>query len=377
MQGFGTRAIRAGLPRDTTTGAMVESICLSTTFAQDHAGVPVGPYVYGRSSNPNRESFEKAVAELESAKYALAFSSGMTATAAVLQGLGTDSRVVAMGSLYGGTHRYLTHLAPAFGVKVSFNLGKKISIVWIETPSNPTLSLVDIRAVADAAHAEGCILVVDNTLLSPYFQNPLSFGADIVLHSVTKYINGHTDVLMGVVALNCRDTKKTLSFIQNAAGSVPSPFDCWLAHRGLKTLHLHAPAAARSALAIANLLEESPLVLSVNYPGLDSHLQRAIAVKQHRDGLGGAMVSFRIRGGPDAAAKFCENSKLFTLAESLGGLESLCEIPAVMTHSAMPINTREAGGIHDDMIRLSVGLEDTDDLVNDILETLEVTASRS
>lgn len=182
---------------------------------------------------------------------------------------------------------------------------------------------------------------------------------------------------MGVVALNCRDTKKTLSFIQNAAGSVPSPFDCWLAHRGLKTLHLHAPAAARSALAIANLLEESPLVLSVNYPGLDSHLQRAIAVKQHRDGLGGAMVSFRIRGGPDAAAKFCENSKLFTLAESLGGLESLCEIPAVMTHSAMPINTREAGGIHDDMIRLSVGLEDTDDLVNDILETLEVTASRS
>lgn len=177
---------------------------------------------------------------------------------------------------------------------------------------------------------------------------------------------------MGVIASNCPETKKTLSFIQNAAGSVPGPFDCWLAHRGLKTLHLRAPAASRSALAIAKVLAASPLVLRVNYPGLDDHPDRAIALEQHRDGLGGGMISFRIRGGPDAAAKFCEGSKLFTLAESLGGLESLCEIPAAMTHGAMPKQVREKGGIYDDLIRLSVGVEDTDDLVQDILETLEV-----
>ncbi|KAJ5358066.1 hypothetical protein N7541_005224 [Penicillium brevicompactum] len=385
MAGFGTRAIRSGLPRDVGTGALVEPIFLATTFAQDRVGSPVGSYVYSRSANPNRESFEISVAEMECAKYALAFSSGMAATAAVLQGFATDSHIVAMGSLYGGTHRYLTHLAPAFGVKVSFvndihtelspligESKEKVTIVWVESPSNPTLSLVDIKAVTDTAHARGCLVVVDNTFLSPYFQNPLAHGADIVLHSVTKYINGHSDVLMGVVALNCLEAKRTLSFIQNAAGSVPSPFDCWLAHRGLKTLHLRAPAAARNAFAIAKALTLSSLVLSVNYPGLDNHPDRRIALKQHRGGLGGGMISFRIRGGRDAAAKFCEASKLFTLAESLGGLESLCEIPAVMTHNAMPREMRENGGIYDDLIRLSVGVEDTDDLVQDVLEALEV-----
>lgn len=181
---------------------------------------------------------------------------------------------------------------------------------------------------------------------------------------------------MGVVALNCPEIKRTLSFIQNAAGSVPGPFDCWLAHRGLKTLHLRAPAASHSALAIAKALAASPLVLSVNYPGLENHPERAIALKQHRNGLGGGMVSFRIRGGRDAATKFCEGSKLFTLAESLGGLESLCEIPATMTHAAMPQHVREKGGIHDDLIRLSVGVEDTEDLLQDVLETLNVAAHK-
>ncbi|OJJ46449.1 hypothetical protein ASPZODRAFT_159364 [Penicilliopsis zonata CBS 506.65] len=388
MEGFGTQAVRSGLPRDAGTGALVEPIFLATTFAQQHVGSPTGSYIYSRSANPNRESFEKAIAALESAEYAIAFSSGMAATAAVLQGLASNSSIVAMGSLYGGTHRYLMHLAPAFGVKVSFvndihtELGpllsqgsdEKVTVVWIESPSNPTLSLVDIKSVADMAHAGGAHVVVDNTFLSPYFQNPLKHGADIVLHSVTKYINGHSDVLMGVIALSCPEIRKTLSFIQNAAGSVPSPFDCWLAHRGLKTLHLRAPAASRNALAIAKSLDTSPLVLSVNYPGLDEHPQRRIALLQHRDGLGGGMVSFRIRGGRDAAAKFCESSKLFTLAESLGGLESLCEIPAAMTHNAMPKEAREAAGIYDDLIRLSVGVEDTDDLVRDVLETLKVTA---
>ncbi|KAJ5521903.1 hypothetical protein N7527_006018 [Penicillium freii] len=363
MEGFGTRAIRSGLPRDAGTGALVEPVFLATTFAQHHVGSPTGSYIYGRSANPNRESFEKAIAELESAEYAVAFSSGMAATAAVLQGLAANSHVVAMGSLYGGTHRYLMHLAPAFGIKVSFvddihtELGplisefkEKVAVVWIESPSNPTLSLVDIKAVADIAHTGAAHVVVDNTFLSPYFQNSLKHGADIVLHSVTKYINGHSDVLMDVIASNCPEIKKTLSFIKNATGSVPGPFDCWLAHRGLKTLHLRAPAASRSALAIAKVLAASPLVLRVNYPGLDNYPDRAIALKQHRDGLGGGMISFRIRGGPDAATKFCEGSKLFTLAESLGGLESLCKIPAAMTHGAMPQHVREKGGIYDDLI---------------------------
>ncbi|KAJ5415664.1 hypothetical protein N7465_004359 [Penicillium sp. CMV-2018d] len=341
MGGFGTRAIRSGLPRDAGTGALVEPIFLATTFAQHHVGSPTGSYIYGRSANPNRESFEKAIAELESAEYALAFSSGMAATAAVLQGLAANSHVVAMGSLYGGTHRYLMHLAPAFGITVSFvddihtELGplisefkEKVAVVWIESPSNPTLSLVDIKAVADIAHAGAAHVVVDNTFLSPYFQNPLKHGADIVLHSVTKYINGHSDVLMAFLV----DLTVGLLIAE-------------------KTLHLRAPAASRSALAIAKVLAASPLVLGVNYPGLDDHPDRAIALKQHWDGLGGGIISFRIRGGPDAAAKFCEGSKLFTLAESLGGLESLCEIPGAMTHGAMPKQVREKGGIYDDLIR--------------------------
>lgn len=257
----------------------------------------MGAYIYSRSANPNRESFEISVAEMESAKYALSSSSGMAATAAVLQCFATSSHIITMGSLYGGTHRYLTHLAPAFGVKVSFvndietELGRvmseseqEVTIVWVESPSNPTLSLVDIQAVADTAHAQGARVVVDHTFLSPYFQNPLVHGADFVLHSVTKYINGHCktqyprhfqrsmsekyqDVLMGAVAFNCPEARRALSFIQNAAGSIPSSFDCWLAHRGLKTLHLRAPAAARIALAIAEVLSASPHVLQVNFPG--------------------------------------------------------------------------------------------------------------
>ncbi|OJJ87925.1 trans-sulfuration enzyme family protein [Aspergillus glaucus CBS 516.65] len=384
MTGFGTRAVRSGLPRDANTGALVEPISLATTFAQQDVGCPIGPYIYSRSSNPNRDSFQNAIADLECATYALVFSSGMAATAAIVQGLAQRSLIVSIDSLYGGTHRYLTRIAPAFGVKVIFvddiqnrltqvlnTSEEKVKIVWLETPSNPTLSLVDIQVVAETAHAAGAQVVVDNTFLSPYIQNPLRYGADIVLHSVTKCINGHTDVLMGAIAFNSSEIHATLSFVQNAAGSVPSPFDCWLAHRGLKTLHLRAPAAARNASALANILEKSPHVISVNYPGLNSHPQRQVAVKQHRNGLGGGMISFRIRGGSKAAAKFCTSSKYFALAESLGGLESLCEIPAAMTHNGMPKEAREKGGIYDDLIRLSVSVEDISDLMEDMLGTLE------
>jgi cystathionine gamma-lyase len=244
-------------------------------------------------------------------------------------------------------------------------------LVWIETPSNPTLGLVDIRNVAAVAHRHGIIVVVDNTFMSPYVQNPLDHGADIVVHSVTKYINGHSDVLMGVAAFNSDSLKDRLTFLQNAIGAVPSPFDCWLAHRGLKTLHLRAREATTNATIVAKALEASPHVISVNYPGLDSHPHRAIAIKQHRQGMGGGMLSFRIKGGQKAAHLFCQYTKVFTLAESLGGVESLCEVPSSMTHAGIPKDQREAAGVFDDLVRMSCGVEDAEDLKADTLQALE------
>jgi len=244
-------------------------------------------------------------------------------------------------------------------------------LIWIESPSNPTLSLVDIRKVASVAHQHGIMVVVDNTFLSPYVQNPLDHGADIVVHSVTKYINGHSDVVMGVAAFNSEDLNNRLTFLQNAIGAVPSPFDCWLAHRGVKTLHLRAREASKNALEVAHALEASPLVLSVNYPGLASHAQHGIALKQHRDGLGGGMLSFRIKGGHAAAERFCQNTKVFVLAESLGGVESLVEVPSAMTHAGIPRDQREAAGVYDDLVRISCGIEDAVDLKNDVLHALQ------
>ncbi|KAJ0340077.1 hypothetical protein COL154_012260 [Colletotrichum chrysophilum] len=354
---FGTNAVHAGLPHDPTTGALSEQICLATTFAQPDINQPASKYIYSRSNKPNRESFEQALATLEHAKHALAFSSGLAATAAVIHGLVTPGgHVICNADLYGGTYRFLTRLgavavdfAPSLERDMATFVRDDTQLIWIETPSNPTLSLVDIRAVTEIAHARGIMVVVDSTMLSPYLQNPLDHGADIVLHSVTKYINGHS-----------------LAFVQTAAGSVPSPFDCWLAHRGLKTLHLRVHTASASAAALASLLEAYPHVLAVNYPGLPSHPRRQIAQRQHRAGMGGAMVSFRIRGGGDAAARFCKATKYFTLAESLGGVESLCEIPARMTHASMPREERESVGVYDDLVRLSLGVEDVEDLKGDL-----------
>ena len=244
-------------------------------------------------------------------------------------------------------------------------------LIWIETPSNPTLSLVDIRSVATVAHQHGIMIVVDNTFLSPYIQNPLQHGADIVVHSVTKYINGHSDVLMGVAAFNSEPLYQRLSFLQNAIGAVPSPFDCFLAHRGLKTLHLRARQSSNNALAVAKYLEKSPHVIAVNYPGLDSSRHRKIAMMQHRDGLGGGMLSFRAKGGQEAAKRVCSATQIFTLAESLGGVESLLELPGVMTHAGIPQDQREAAGVFDDLVRVSCGIEDANDLVRDLARALE------
>jgi cystathionine gamma-lyase len=379
---FGTRAVHAGSPHDPVTGAVIAPISLSTTFAQTSVGVPVGEYEYTRSSNPNRDNFEQAIAALENAKYALAFASGSATTAVILQSLAAGSHVVSISDVYGGTHRYFTKVARAHGVHVTFSPSIELEVeelikpgetklIWIETPSNPTLSLTDIRAVATVAHNHGIMVVVDNTFLSPYIQNPLDHGADIVIHSVTKYINGHSDVLMGAAAFNSTALYERLSFLQNAIGAVPSAFDCWLAHRGLKTLHLRASEASKNALAVGKALEANPNVIAVNYPGLPSHPQHKITLNQHRKGLGGGMLSFRIRGGNRAAEAFCQHTKIFTLAESLGGVESLVEVPSAMTHAGIPKEQREAAGVFDDLVRVSCGIEDAEDLVADVLQAVE------
>lgn len=408
VHAFGTLAVHAGAPHDPVTGAVIESvskirakiqpplqniptnnchqISLSTTFAQSAVGKPIGAYEYVRSSNPNRTNFETALAALEHANHALAFSSGSATTATILQSLSQGSHIISVSDVYGGTHRYFTRVASAHGVSVTFtpsiahdlpSLIKPATtkLIWIETPSNPTLSLVDIRAVATVAHAHDILVVVDNTFLSPYLQNPLAHGADIVVHSVTKYINGHSDVLMGVAAFNDPELYTRLSFLQNAIGAVPSPFDCWLAHRGLKTLHLRAREASRNGAMVAEALVASPHVLSVNYPGLESHPQRAVARKQHREGMGGGMLSFRIVGGKEAAERFCQATRIFTLAESLGGVESLVEVPASMTHAGIPREQREEAGVWDDLVRISCGVEDGSDLVRDVLGAIEMVVA--
>jgi len=384
---FGTLAVHAGAHPDPSTGAVIAPLSLSTTFAQTSVGKPVGQYEYSRSSNPNRDNFEEAVAALEHARYALAFSSGSATTATILQSLASGSHVISVSDVYGGTHRYFTKVALAHGVKVTFSpsieldvesmIRPETKLIWIESPSNPTLSLVDIRNVATVAHQHGIVVVVDNTFLSPYVQNPLDHGADIVVHSVTKYINGHSDVVMGAAAFNSEELKERLTFLQNAIGAVPSAFDCWLAHRGLKTLHLRAREASKNATAVAKALEASPNVIAVNYPGLDKSPYRYIALKQHRDGMGGGMLSFRIKGGHASAEKFCQQTRIFVLAESLGGVESLCEVPSAMTHAGIPKGDREAIGVFDDLVRLSCGVEDSADLVKDVLQAIEKTVVAS
>lgn len=385
--GFGTQAIHAGAPIDPHTGAVIEPISLSTTFAQSEPSKPLGIYEYSRSANPNRDNFELAVATLEKARYAIALASGSATTALIVQSLQIGSHIVSGGDVYGGTHRYFTKVGVTHGVESTFvkNLAEDLesalrpetSLVWLETPSNPTLSVTDISHVAsiikqwNEKNNKSVILAVDNTFLSPYISNPLVHGADVVVHSITKYINGHSDVVGGVLATNSPELHEQFRFLQNAIGSVPSPFDSWLAHRGLKTLHLRVRQASTSAQKIAEYLSQHESVIAVNYPGLKTHANHAVVLKQHRDGLGGGMISFRVKGGAAAAAAFTSSTKLFTLAESLGGIESLIEVPAVMTHGGIPKAERESNGVYDDLIRVSVGIEETEDLLADIVNALE------
>lgn len=379
--GFATLAIHAGQSPDPSTGAVIPPIYATSTFAQQSPGVHQG-LDYGRSHNPTRWAYEAAVAALEGAANAYAFSSGMAASASVLELLDAGSHVIALDDLYGGTRRlfervrrrsagheftYLPALDVA-SIEAAIRPGTKM--IWVESPSNPLLKLTDLEAVAALARSRGLLTVADNTFASPWVQQPLAAGFDIVMHSATKYLNGHSDVIAGVVAVNDAGLAEKLAFIQNAVGSVPSPFDCFLVNRGLKTLALRMQRHCENAAAIASWLEKQPKVERVLYPGLPSHPQHAIAKKQMR--AGGGMITMFLRGGEPEARRFLERCELFTLAESLGGVESLIEHPGIMTHASVPADVRRQLGISDSLIRLSVGVEDLEDLRRDLEGALAV-----
>jgi cystathionine gamma-synthase/cystathionine gamma-lyase len=382
---FDTLAIHAGQEPDPTSGAVMPPIVLSSTFAQSSPGVHKG-FEYARSNNPTRQTLERCIAALEGGAHGLAFASGCAAMTNVLQTLAPGDHVVASDDVYGGTFRILDKVFGPMGVtttwvdmtdpaKVRAAMTGRTRLVWAETPTNPMLKIIDLVAVAEVAHAGGAQLVVDNTFATPALQRPLSLGADVVVHSMTKYINGHSDVVGGVVITSDDALAERLRFYQNAVGAVLSPFDSFLVLRGVKTLPVRMERHCRNAAALADMLAERPEVEQVFYPGLPKHPGHEIARRQ-MEGFGG-MMSIVVRGGLPAARKLLETTRLFTLAESLGGVESLIEHPALMTHGSMPKAHREAIGIVDGLVRLSVGLEDEEDLLDDLIAGLEAAARAS
>jgi cystathionine gamma-lyase len=377
---FATRCIHAGQSPDPTTGAVMMPIYATSTFAQESPGVHKG-FEYARSQNPTRMAFERCIADLEGGSAAFAFSSGLAASATVLDMMEHGSHIVASDDLYGGTRRLFERvrrksagldityvdLGDADAVKAALRPNTKL--VWVETPTNPLLKLADLEAIAAATRGHGTWLVADNTFASPWVQRPLEFGFDIVVHSTTKYLNGHSDMVGGVVIVGQnQEVREKIAFLQNAVGSVSGPFDSFLALRGLKTLSLRMERHCTSALKIAQFLETHPGIDGVIYPGLASHPQHELAKRQMR-GFGG-IITTRIKGGLDGATRFLERCQLFTLAESLGGVESLIEHPAIMTHASVPPEVRAELGIDDGIVRLSVGIEDADDLIEDLRSAL-------
>ena len=372
---FATKAIHVGQEPDEATGATIVPIYQTSTYTQEAPGVNKG-YEYSRSGNPTRAALEECVASLEGASYGLAFASGLAATTSVMSLLSPGDHVVAGDDLYGGTYRLFDKVLPRTG-GLDFTyadttdpeafekaLRPETKLVWIETPTNPMLTLSDIRALSDMAHERGATVVVDNTFASPYFQQPLALGADAVVHSTTKYMGGHSDVVGGAFVTSDEEMYEKVKFYQNAAGAVPGPFDSWLVLRGLKTLSVRMRQHEENALAVAEFLEDHPETATVNYPGLPSHPQHDLAKKQ-MSGFSG-MVSFTLKGGTEAAHAAVQKTELFSFAESLGGVESLVTHPASMTHAAIPREQREARGVTDGLLRLSVGIEDKDDLVADL-----------
>jgi cystathionine gamma-lyase len=377
-QGFGTLAIHAGQDPDPRTGAVMVPIYQTSTYAQESPGKHRG-YEYSRTDNPTRTAYQACVAALENGKHALAFASGLACTGGILNTLKTGDHVICCDDVYGGTFRIFDKVFKRMGLEFTFvdfsDLAKteaafrpNTKLMWMETPTNPMLKILDIAALTALAKKKGAISVVDNTFMSSYFQKPLNLGADIVVHSVTKYMNGHSDVVGGICVMNSDQLYNDIKFMQNAVGGVPAPMDCFLVMRGLKTLHVRMERHAENAMAIAKYLEAHPKVAKVIYPGLESHPQHQIARKQ-MSGFGG-MITFFIKGGLDEARSFLEKVRIFTLAESLGGVESLIEHPAIMTHASIPAETRKQLGIHDNLIRISCGIEDLADLKADLESAL-------
>ena len=371
--GFSTRAIHAGQEPDPATGAVIVPIYATSTYAQASPGEHKG-YEYSRSGNPTRTALEACLASLEGGERGLAFASGLAATTAVLSLLKPGDEVVAAADLYGGTYRLLERVFKPWGLATRYTddatpagfeklLTRATRLVWLETPTNPLLQILDIAALAKVAHAAGALLAVDNTFASPYLQQPIRLGADLVIHSTTKYLGGHSDVVGGAV-VGRRELLQPIAFYQNAAGGVPGPFDCFLTLRGIKTLALRMERHCANARRLAAWLGEQPRVEKVFYPGLRTHPGHDLAARQMRDF--GGMISIRLKGGREVALAFMTRTKLFSLAESLGGVESLVCHPATMTHASIPADIRQARGIDDGLVRLSVGIEDADDLQEDL-----------
>ncbi len=378
--GFGTRAIHAGQVPDATTGAVMTPIYYTSTYAQSAPGVHKG-FEYSRTHNLTRFALEANLASLEGGTAGLCFASGLAATSTLLQMFDTGAHIVACDDLYGGTFRLFDKVYRRFGFEFSYvdpldgaaaveaAIKPNTKLVWIETPTNPMLKLVDIVAVSKVCKKHGVLLAVDNTFMTPYFQRPLELGADIVAHSMTKYLNGHSDVVGGALIVKDEKLRERLAFLQNAAGAVPSPMDSFLVMRGTKTLHVRMERHESNARTLATWLSTHPQVEKVIYPGLTSHPQHELARKQ-ATGFGG-MISFVLEGGLEASRKFLETCQIFTLAESLGGVESLVEHPAIMTHASVPPANRAKLGISDGFIRLSCGIEDVADLQQDLYRSFQ------
>ena len=377
--GLGTLAIHAGQSPDPSTGAIMTPIYATSTYVQKSPGVHQG-YEYSRTQNPTRNAYERCIAALESGTHGFAFASGLAAAATVLEMLDSGAHVIAMDDLYGGTFRLFDKVRKrSAGLQFSFidmtqpgaieaAIQSNTKMIWVETPTNPMLKLVDLAEVARIGKAHGLTTVVDNTFASPILQRPIELGCDVVLHSATKYLNGHSDIVGGVLVTANAQIAQQLSFLQNAVGAVQGPFDSFLALRGLKTLHLRVERTCQNALEIARFLEAHPAVEKVIYPGLASHPQHALA-KAQMSGFGG-IISVVIKGGLAAATKMLERCELFALAESLGGVESLIEHPAIMTHASIPAEKRAELGMSDGLIRLSVGVEDVGDLIAELSAAL-------
>ncbi len=377
---FATRAIHSGEEPENPTGTVVVPIYQVSTYRQREPGSDAD-YVYSRTGNPTRTALERCLASLEEGEHGLAFASGMAAiTTVILSQLRKGDHVLAVEDLYGGTHRLFDRIMHNFGLDFGYvkgtdlnefetNLKPETKMIWVETPTNPLLRVVDIEGVAKIAHRHNALLVVDNTFMSPYLQHPLKLGADIVVHSTTKYLGGHSDLIGGAVIVSDPRLYEKVHFAQNAAGAIPGPMDCWLVLRGVKTLAVRMERHCSNAQKIAEFLEGHVKVLKVVYPGLSSHPQHDLASKQ-MNGFGG-MVSFHMKGGADSCKKLLKNLKVFTPAESLGGVESLVEHPSSMTHASVPKEEREKIGVADSLVRASIGIENIEDLITDLSTALE------